>query len=203
MKRFLMFFSLCLCLILINITTICAQATATAELRGRVLDPNGAAVPNATVTATNNAKGTTRTVNADSEGNYVILSLQPSTYTVKVEAPGFATKTYNNVMLEVGQQSALDVDLALGQTGAVVDVLAGGEQQLVDTERTQQSTVISARQLNNLPINRRNFLDFALLTPGVNDADNINDSTDFRVAQSPQSGWSFGQTFRRAQYFRL
>jgi hypothetical protein len=192
MKRFLMFFSLCLCLILINITTICAQATATAELRGRVLDPNGAAVPNATVTATNNAKGTTRTVNADSEGNYVILSLQPSTYTVKVEAPGFATKTYNNVMLEVGQQSALDVDLALGQTGAVVDVLAGGEQQLVDTERTQQSTVISARQLNNLPINRRNFLDFALLTPGVNDADNINDSTDFRVAQTPQSGLSFG-----------
>ena len=52
--------------------------------------------------------------------------------------------------------------------------------------------VISARQLNNLPINRRNFLDFALLTPGVSDADNVNDSTDFRVAQTPQSGLSFG-----------
>ncbi len=190
MKKFLMFFSMCL-LFAFSATAIFAQATATAELRGRVLDPNGAAVPGATVTATNNSKGTTRTVTTDSDGNYVILSLPPSIYTVKVNASGFATKTFNNVSLEVGQQLALEVSLAVGQTGAVVDVLAG-EQQLVDTERTQQSTVISARQLNNLPINRRNFLDFALLTPGVNDADNINDSTDFRVAQTPQSGLSFG-----------
>ena len=192
MRKFLMFFLLCLCLVLINTTLIFAQATATAELRGRVLDPNGAAVPGAVVTATNDSKGTERSVTADGEGNFVILSLPPSTYTVKIAASGFATKTYNNVTLEVGQQSALDVDLAVGQAaGAVVDVLAG-EQQLVDTERTQQSSVISGRQLNSLPINRRNFLDFALLTPGVNDADNINDSTDFRVAQTPQSGLSFG-----------
>ena len=127
----------------------------------------------------------------DENGNYVILSLPPSTYTVKIESSGFAPKTLNNVLLEVGQQQALDVDLAIGDVGVVVDVMAG-EQALVDTERTKQSTVISARQLNNLPINRRNFLDFALLTPGVSDADNVNDSTDFRVAQTPQSGLSFG-----------
>jgi hypothetical protein len=168
-----------------------AQATANAELRGNVTDANGAAVGGATVTATDNAKGTTRTVTSDADGNYVILSLPPSTYTVKVEAANFASSTINNVLLEVGQQSALDVKLTVGAVGAVVDVLAG-DQQLVDTERTQQSTVISARQLNNLPINRRNFLDFALLTPGVTDADNINDSTDFRVVQTPQSGLSFG-----------
>lgn len=168
-----------------------AQATATAELRGTVTDPNGSALSGATVTATDNSKGTVRTVTADDEGHYVILSLPPSTYTVKISATGFASKTVNNVLLEVGQQSALDVKLTVGTVDAVVDILQD-EQQLVDTERTQQSTVISARQLNNLPINRRNFLDFALLTPGVNDADNINDSTDFRVAQTPQSGLSFG-----------
>jgi hypothetical protein len=168
-----------------------AQATATAELRGTVTDPNGGVLAGATVTATDNNKGTTRTVTTDNDGNYVILSLPPSTYTVKVTATGFASKTVNNVLLEVGQQSALDVNLTIGDVDAVVDVLQD-EQQLVDTERTQQSTVISARQLNNLPINRRNFLDFALLTPGVNDADNVNDSTDFRVAQTPQSGLSFG-----------
>jgi hypothetical protein len=168
-----------------------AQASANAELRGNVTDANGAVVSGATVTATDNNKGTTRTVTSDADGNYVILSLPPSTYTVKVEAPNFASSTINNVLLEVGQQSALDVKLTVGAVGAVVDVLAG-EQQLVDTERTQQSSVISARQLNNLPINRRNFLDFALLTPGVTDADNINDSTDFRVVQTPQSGLSFG-----------
>ncbi len=192
MKKFLMFFSLCLCFTLLSVTSIFAQATATSELRGRVLDPNGAVISGATVTATNDSKGTTRTVTTDGDGNYVVLSLPPSTYTVKVEAPNFSSKTVTNVLLEVGQQLALDVNLTVGQVGGVVvDVLAG-EQELVDTERTQQSTIISGRQLSNLPINRRNFLDFALLTPGVTSSDNINDSTDFRVAQTPQSGLSFG-----------
>src|SRR6185295_6262087 len=71
-----------------------------------------------------------------------------------------------------------------------VNIVAGS--QVVEVERTQQSSVINQVQINNLPINRRNYLDFALLTPGVTDADNINDSTDFRVAQTPQSGLSFG-----------
>lgn len=180
------------CLLIIGSTNfISAQATATAELRGNVKDPSGATVAGATVTVTDNSKGTTRTVTSDADGNYVILSLPPSTYTVKIEASGFASKTVNNVLLEVGQKLALDVDLTVGDVGAVVDV-AAGEAALVDTERTQQSTVISGQQLSNLPINRRNFLDFALLTPGVSDADNVNDSTDFRVAQTPQSGLSFG-----------
>jgi Carboxypeptidase regulatory-like domain/TonB dependent receptor len=177
--------------VLVGAAAAFGQATATAELRGVVTDANGAAVAGATVTATDNNKGTVRTATADADGNFVILALPPSTYTVKFTGNGFASKTVNNVTLEVGQQSALDTILTVGGVDAVVDVLQD-EQQLVDTERTQQSTVISARQLNNLPINRRNFLDFALLTPGVNDADNINDSTDFRVAQTPQSGLSFG-----------
>jgi len=186
--RTIIWLLLCVC---IGAATAFAQATATAELRGTVTDPNGSAVAGATVTATDSNKGLTRTVTTDESGNYVILSLPPSTYTVKITAAGFGSKTVNNVALEVGQQLALDASLAIGDVGVVVDVTAG-EQQLVDTERTQQSTVISARQLNNLPINRRNFLDFALLTPGVTDADNVNDSTDFRVAQTPQSGLSFG-----------
>ena len=190
MKKCLIIFLSILCLS-VGSLPILAQASANAELRGRINDPNKAAVAGATVTVTDAAKGTTRTVTADGDGNYVVLSLPPSVYSVKIEAAGFASKTINNVQLEVGQQSALDVDLTLGQVGIVIDV-AAGEEQLVDTERTQQSSVISGRQLNNLPINRRNFLDFALLTPGVTDADNINDSTDFRVAQTPQSGLSFG-----------
>jgi hypothetical protein len=175
----------------VGASAVYAQATATSELRGQVTDPNGAAVAGATITATDNSKGTTRTSTSDADGNYVLLSLLPGVYTVKVDASGFASNTANNVELQVGQQLALDVKLTVGDVGVVVDVTQN-EEILVDTERTQQSTVISARQLNNLPINRRNFLDFALLTPGVTDADNINDSTDFRVVQTPQSGLSFG-----------
>ncbi len=180
-----------LSLMLVVTTTVFSQATATAELRGQVTDPNGAVVAGATVTVTDKTKGTTKTVTTDSNGAYVVLSLQPSVYTVKVEAANFAAKTYDNVELQVGQQLSLDVQMAVGTVGAVIDVTVG-EENLVDTERTQQSTVITSRQIENLPINRRNFLDFALLTPGVNDSDNINDTTDARVAQTPASGLSFG-----------
>ena len=103
MKKISMIFFSCL-LFVGSTTAIFAQATATAELRGRVTDPNGAVIAGATVTATDNSKGTTRTVTTDDNGNYVILSLPPSTYTVKIESSGFASKTVNNVLLEVGQQ---------------------------------------------------------------------------------------------------
>jgi hypothetical protein len=69
-------------------------------------------------------------------------------------------------------------------------VEAAGE--VVETARTEQASTVDTKQIVNLPINRRNFLDYALLTPGVADADNIADSSDFRVAQTPQSGLSFG-----------
>lgn len=186
-KKFLIFGSMLLTFVVAGYP----QATVSVDLRGRVRDPNGAAVAGASVSVTDARKGTERTSVTDADGGYVFLSLPPSTYTVKVTANGFAAKTVNNLVLEVGQQPVLDVSLTIGGVDVIVDVLAG-EQAVVDTERTQQSTVIGARELNNLPINRRNFLDFALLTPGVVDADNINDSTDFRVAQTPQSGLSFG-----------
>ena len=77
----------CLCLgVYIGTWTAFGQATATADLRGVVRDPNGAIIPGATVTVTDNAKGTTRTVTTDSDGNYVILALSPSNYTVRIEA---------------------------------------------------------------------------------------------------------------------
>lgn len=189
MKKLIKLLCLCLCLA-VSAVAVVAQATATAELRGRVTDPNGAVLAGATVTVTDATKGFTRTVTSDAEGNYVVLSLPPSVYTVKAEASGFASITLNNVQLEVGQQLSADLQLKVGTVGAVVDVVQE-EQLVVDTERTQQSSVISTRQITNLPINRRNFLDFALLTPGVTDSDNINDTSDARVAQTPQSGLSF------------
>lgn len=165
-------------------------SVSTAELRGQVTDPTGAAVAGATITVTDVSKGTTRTVTSDDSGNYVILALQPSTYTLKVEAQGFAAKTLNDVKLEVGQVANIPLELGVGGVDAVVDVSATSD--VIEVERTQQSSVINEVQIDNLPINRRNYLDFALLTPGVTDSDNIIDSSDFRVAQTPQSGLSFG-----------
>src|SRR5262245_46847033 len=167
-----------------------AQASSsTAELRGQVTDANGAVIANAKLTLTDVVKGTSRQGVSDSAGNYFFLGLLPSSYDLKVEAQGFgATTTVTE--LTVGQQANIPFKLAAGKVEIQVDVVAGSE--VVETARAEQSSTVDAKQISNLPINRRSFLDYALLTPGVTDADNIADSSDFRVAQTPQSGLSFG-----------
>jgi len=174
----------------LSVTMVLAQATGTGELRGQVTDPNGAVVAGATVTVTDSTKGTTRTTTTNEDGNFVVVALLPSVYNIKIEASSFSPRVANDVKLEVGQQLELPFQLSVGGVDAQVTVVQN--EEVIETERTQQSNVISTRQIENLPINRRNFLDFALLTPGVSDSDNINDSTDARVAQTPQSGLSFG-----------
>jgi len=171
-------------------TAAFAQASSsTAEVRGQVTDANGAVVPNAKLTLTDVVKGTSRQGVSDGEGNYVFLVLLPSSYELKVEAQGFGASTIR-VELTVGQQANIPIKLGTGKLEIRVYVEAGAE--VVETSRTEQSSTVDARQITSLPINRRNFLDYALLTPGVTDADNIADSSDFRVAQTPQSGLSFG-----------
>src|SRR5436853_3048988 len=175
----------------VRVELVFPQASvSTSEIRGQVTDPQGNAVAGATVTVTETSKGITRSVNTDDNGAYVLLSLQPGTYNMKVEATGFAAKTLTDIQLNVGQTANLPVSLGVGGVQAEVNVVAGA--QVVEVERTQQSSVINEVLITNLPINRRNYLDFVLLTPGVTDSDSINDSSDFRVAQTPQSGLSFG-----------
>ncbi|HEU0184611.1 MAG TPA: carboxypeptidase-like regulatory domain-containing protein, partial [Blastocatellia bacterium] len=171
-------------------TTAFAQASSsTAELRGQVTDANGAAIPDAKLTLTDVVKGTSRSATSDGAGNYAFLGLLPSSYDLKVEAAGFGATT-TRLDLTVGQQSNIPIKLTAGKVEIQVDVVAGSE--VVETARTEQASTVDTKQIANLPINRRNFLDYALLTPGVADADNIADSSDYRVAQTPQSGLSFG-----------
>jgi outer membrane receptor protein involved in Fe transport len=178
-------------ILVIGVSPAFSQASSsTAELRGQVTDTAGAAVPNATVTITDLGKGTSRTTTTDAEGVYVFLNLLPSSYELKVEAAksGFAA-SINRIELTVGQQANIPVQLG-AQVSATINIVGG--QEVVETDRTQQSSVVDERQITNLPISRRNYLDYALLTPGVSDADSISDASDFRVAQTPQSGLSFG-----------
>jgi Carboxypeptidase regulatory-like domain len=171
-------------------TSAFAQASSsTAEVRGQVTDANSAVIANAKLTLTDVVKGTSRQGVSDSDGNYYFLGLLPSSYDLKVEAQGFGATT-TRLELTVGQQANIPIKLSAGKVEIQVDVVAGAE--VVETNRTEQSSTVDAKQISNLPINRRSFLDYALLTPGVTDADNIADSSDFRVAQTPQSGLSFG-----------
>jgi outer membrane receptor protein involved in Fe transport len=167
-----------------------AQASSsTAELRGQVLDPSGAALTGANVSLADLNKGTKRTVASDDDGFFTFLNLPPSNYELVVEATGFASNA-TRIDLTVGQQANVPIKLEVGTVTETVSVLAGSE--VVEIDRTQQSSVVDDMQIANLPISRRNYLDYALLTPGVTDSDNIADASDFRVVQTQQSGLSFG-----------
>jgi outer membrane receptor protein involved in Fe transport len=147
--------------------TVAAQSQATTgNIEGRVTDPNGAAVPNMAVTATNQDTGLAKTANSDDEGNFRITFLPPGRYRVTTAGTqGFAGADYGNVVVTVGGQTPLDIQLKLGGTTTMVDVAAEG--QIVETTRTSVSSTINERAIQNLPVNGRNFLDFATLTPGV------------------------------------
>jgi outer membrane receptor protein involved in Fe transport len=167
-----------------------AQASSsTAELRGQVLDPSGAALTGANVSVADLNKGAKRTTTSDDDGYFTFLNLPPSSYELVVEATGFASNA-TRIELTVGQQANVPIRLEVGTVSEVVSVIAGSE--VVEVDRTQQSSVVDDKQITNLPISRRNYLDYALLTPGVTDSDNIADASDFRVVQTQQSGLSFG-----------
>ncbi|MBC7901442.1 MAG: TonB-dependent receptor [Saprospiraceae bacterium] len=180
--------------LLVLIATFCLSAFAqagvsTSEIRGRIADPNGAVVNGATVTATDADKGVTRTATTDSDGEYRFLSLPPGTYQIRVEASGFSSQVKNAIQVTVGQTADQNFALQIGDATATVEVT--GDPPVIETDRSQQSTTINERYIRDLPIDRRDYLTFTLLAPGVVDSNALADNTDFRVAQTPNSGISF------------
>src|SRR5262249_52977204 len=160
-----------LAVMIASATAAFAQASSsTAELRGQVTDANSAVIPNAKLTLTDVVKGASRQGVSDGEGNYVFLVLLPSSYELKVEAPGFSASA-TRFELTVGQRANIPIKLGTGKVEIRVYVEAGAEA--AETARTEQSSTVDARQITSLPVNRRNFLDYALLTPGETDVDDI------------------------------
>src|SRR5215470_7140873 len=142
-----------------------AQArSSSADITGVVRDPGRSVVRGAAVKATNIATGLTRSATSDTNGAYRIPLLPPGVYEVMIEVNGFSTQIKKDITLTVGQVLTLNFDLALGGPKKVVIETA---EPLIETERTHQSSTITQRPINELPINGRNFLDFTRLTPGV------------------------------------
>jgi outer membrane receptor protein involved in Fe transport len=137
----------------------------TASVNGIVTDPSGAAVTGAKVTASNTGTGLTRTTQTSDAGLYTLLRLPVGTYDITVEANGFKTAKKTAVPLSIGAMATIDVPLEIGATQETVSVTA--EVPVVETTRSQTSTVVTEKAVAELPVNGRNFLDFTLLTPGV------------------------------------
>jgi len=184
-------FILCICFTTFSLLPAGAQSTiATGSIQGTVTDPNGAVVPNASVTITNQATGQTSKLTSSASGTYASGALIPGQYTVRIEAKGFQTQVIN-VPVQVGNIASGSAKLTLGQSTEVVEVT--GSAVAVNTEQATVQGVLSTQQIENLPINGRNFLDLAQLEPGVQ----IQDGGNFDPTKNGFSSISFGGRFGR------
>ncbi len=155
------------CLVLLTFGSVAigqSQAT-TGLIQGTVFDPNGAVVSGASINVRNTETGFQRTVTTNSDGFFTAPLLPLGRYTVSATASGFARSELTNVEVSIGQTLSLRIELKVGGEVTQIDVSAEGEG--VETSRTELSTQINERSVENLPINRRDFSRFALLTPGV------------------------------------
>jgi len=143
-----------------------AQSATTGGITGRVMDPQGAVVANATVKITNLGTQAETTLTSNDEGAYRFSNLQPGTYRVDVTAGSFAPAFAEKVTVEVGRETAVDIPLTIGGQAANVTVTA--EAPVINTTDMANATNITQTEIQDLPINGRRASDFARLTPGVN-----------------------------------
>src|SRR5258708_1352414 len=149
-----------------------------ATLSGRITDASGGSVAKANVIASNLATGFSRSAQSSDNGEYSIPALPAGEYKVSVEFSGFGKQT-KDITLQVGQAAELGFTLSPGEMVQKVEVEATAE--LAEPTRTQVSTVITENQIVNLPVNGREFIDFALLSPAVAIGDTTAGSTDVIV----------------------
>jgi outer membrane receptor protein involved in Fe transport len=139
-----------------------ANAQNTATLSGTVTDPQGLAVRGAKVTLTSSTTSSERVTVADDAGHYTLVGLVPGEYKLRVEGgPSFSPYEYPNVQLTVGQETIVNVKLALGTQQQTVTVTT--ESAPIETTRSESSQVVDQRQIDNLPINGRNYINFTLI----------------------------------------
>lgn len=173
MKKLFSFF---IFLWLIVCSTMAFAQQPTATLTGVVSDQNGALIPGAKITASNKATNLSRTAITNDEGVYVISSLPVGEYEVKFSAIGFNQQnSFENIVLNVGQTLKLNTKLGVSGPSAIVILDEGVNiTPLVDTQTSIVDEVIDTKEIENLPLNGRNFLELALLTPGNSLAPNFD-----------------------------
>src|SRR5579875_143856 len=162
---------------------------ASGDLTGAVTDPSGGSVAGATVTVSQPDRGFARSSTTDETGEYRFTGLAPAKYQLTIAASGFETVVQKDVTVVVGQITVADFQLSVSKVEQQVTVTSA--PPIVNVEQAQQANSISERYISDLPINRRDYLTFTLLAPGVSNSTRLASDQDFRVKQTPQSGLSF------------
>jgi hypothetical protein len=137
----------------------------TGSIRGTVTDPSGAVVDSANITVTQNETGLMRTTATDHAGAYLVLELPVGHYQLRVERSGFQSYVQQGITLDVNETAIIPVSLKVGTSNEKVEVNADAE--LIQGTVTSLGTVVSEREVLDLPLNGRNFTQLGLLQPGV------------------------------------
>jgi hypothetical protein len=165
--------------LLISVLGAAAQVT-TGSIVGTIRDQTGALIPNATITVTDTGKGTSVSVKSNEAGEYTIPFLIPGTYDVVAQSPGFKRTVSNNVVLDIDQKARVDLDLSPGGATETVEVTT--TPPLIKTDTSELGDVVSKREVQNLPLNGRDFAQLTYLVPGVTPGqpgENLSGSSSF------------------------
>lgn len=164
MRAFRVGLAVVLCLIASPFKSPAQSQLGTGVISGVILDTNGAAISGATITITNTGTGLIRTVVTNDAGQFNVPVLPAGDYKVVVEQTGFVRLEQNALTVNVGRATTVRFELKPGGIGEIVNVAA---QPFIDITKTEETTLISRSQINDLPINGRRADQFALLAPGV------------------------------------
>jgi len=141
------------------------MAQTTSNIEGTIKDPKGAVVSGAQITATSSSLAVERTTTSDENGFYRLTALPAATYTVTVAATGFATSTFSGIDLTVNRTLALDVQVEVGNVKEQINITA--EAVLIDPTTAATGATVTPRQIQDMPVNGRNYLDLLQLVPGA------------------------------------
>ncbi len=175
--------------------------TDTGTIRGYVYDVTRAVLPGVTVTATYQGRGVAREAITSDLGEYVLSRVDPGLYTIRFELPGFAPYVVQDLQVMVGETQTFSPEIVVAAEAIVIT--AEATAAVIAHDKTQQSNHIDSTSIEDLPINRRDYLDLALLTPGVVDSNYVADDRDFRIAPTPASGLGIGGGGGRGNTFTI
>src|SRR6185295_6175840 len=145
------------------------QSSTAGNISGTVRDPQGARVANVEVTITDEKTGkSSRTVTTDNDGFYTTPSIPAGTYTITASPTGFKKIVTTGVELHVSENKTVNLDLQVGQVSETVTVTS--DQAPVELRSGEVSSLISEKQVTELPLNGRNYAQLALMVPGVSQA---------------------------------
>jgi hypothetical protein len=168
----------CTLLPLASLCRLSAQV-ATGRITGRVTDSTGAVIAGAAVTITNDATGVPQTVRSSASGDYIFEAVNPGSYTLTAEAPGFKQSVNHGIQAHIQDNLAIDIKLEVGAVGQQVTVSAGAP--LLQTADASVGQTITGEQVNNLPLQSRDWTTLGLLAAGTSTTGSASNS-EFNVS---------------------